>query len=34
LDTSDLADLVCQAAVHYQNNPSYMQGCKSIGTKT
>ena len=33
VNTKNLVDLLCRAVVHYQNNQSYMQACKSVSTK-
>jgi alginate lyase len=33
VNTKNLVDLLCSAELHYQNNQSYMQACKSISTK-
>jgi hypothetical protein len=33
VNTKNLVDLLCSAELHYQNNQSYMQACKSVSTK-
>lgn len=33
ISTRDLADLLCQASIHYQNNQAYIRAYKSINSK-
>jgi hypothetical protein len=33
VDRKNMVDLLCRAAIHYQNNQSYIQACKSASTK-
>jgi hypothetical protein len=33
VDRKNMVDLLCRAAIHYQNNQSYIQACKSTSAK-
>jgi hypothetical protein len=33
VNTKNLVDLLCRAAMHYKNNKSYIQACKSASTE-
>ncbi len=33
IDRKNMVELLCRAAIHYQNNQSYTQACKSASTK-
>ena len=33
IDRKNMVDLLCRAAIHYQNNQSYIQACKSANAK-